>query len=275
PAMLASGSQCTLALRFTPTITDSYHATLSLTTNAPTSPNLVPVSGVGTTTPTMSLRLTPAELHFDEPSDRAFPMSQTVTISNGGEVPIRLEAFNLTNADFSLASAACGPLPYLLAPAATCSISVSLAATTAGSYQSVLDVVSDEPGATRQITLSGTLRAVRPGNLSLNTPNLTTNPYSVTLSFNVTRSNGSEGAMAAHYTITAERQPGDGDLLVNHVPLSFAADQTQQTIQVTLNRLSLIAVRDLVVTLDTPSAGTLRVPLPIEEHLVFLPLVQR
>ncbi|PDW02486.1 choice-of-anchor D domain-containing protein [Candidatus Viridilinea mediisalina] len=281
PATLEVGSDCTLDLRFSPTMTGSQRALLQISTNAPDSPSLVELSGVGTTTPTMSLQVEPHVLDFVARSDQTADLSQTLVISNVGLVPILLTDIELEGAAFELDTGACGPLPAQLDVAATCTITVSLSSNQPGNYQGLITIMSDEPEGPRNVVLSSTLRALQPGVLNLGNASISSDPRWITLNFDVVRSGGSEGHLMAYYSITGERQPDEGDLIVTMAPINLAAGETQQRIEVRLNQLSLIAVRDLVITLEGAQGivaaqhRPLRIAMPRQGYEIFVPLIIR
>lgn len=281
PARIEPLASCDLWLRFKPGGDGEHEGSLRVVSDVPDGPYHVQLSGVGTTTPTMSLQVAPHALRFVERSDQTEALSQTVLISNVGDAPILLTAIELEGEAFELDTGACGTMPAQLEAAATCAITVSLSANQPGNYQGLLTIVSDEPGGTRRVALSSTLHGLQPGVLSLRDVSISSDPRWITLSFDVTRSSGSEGSLTAYYSITAERQPDEGNLIVTMTPINFAAGETQQRIEVRLNKLSLIAVRDLVVTLEgaqgliAANHTPVRIALPMDRYAIFVPLIVR
>jgi hypothetical protein len=143
---LAVGASCTISVTFTPSSTGTRTAAVSISDNAPASPQEIPLTGVGIM-PTDTL--SPTSLTF--PTQTVFTTSrpQTVTLTNTGTVAMSISGisisgpFNETNN--------CGAL---IAPAGSCTISTTFSPTTVG-LQTGSFSVRDNATGNQSVTLTG------------------------------------------------------------------------------------------------------------------------
>jgi len=147
PPALGFGSSCQFQITFTPTAGGSRTGVLTLTDDAPDSPQTVSLSGSGfVTTGTVS----PASLSFGNQNLNSSSAAQTITVTNsGGNV---MTVFGvLTSGDFSQTNN-CSSLP---ANGGTCSIRVTFTPTTSGSRTGNLVISDNAQGNPHSVTLTG------------------------------------------------------------------------------------------------------------------------
>src|ERR1700731_4241513 len=87
---VAAGASCTIDVAFNPTKIGSRTGTLSITDNAPGSPQTVSLKGTGTV-----VRLNPSSLTFhchNQPTNTCPPPPQTTTLTNTGSTALSISS---------------------------------------------------------------------------------------------------------------------------------------------------------------------------------------
>ena len=149
-ASLAVGANCTFSVTFKPSATGTRSASLSVTDNAVGSPQLVPLSGVGTTA-----KLAPSSLSFGSVTVGTTSAAKTVTLTNIGTTALTISAIAITgtNAGDFLQTHTCGAS---LAAGASCTISVKFKPTAKGARSAAVSVTDNAAGSPQKVPLSGT-----------------------------------------------------------------------------------------------------------------------
>ena len=149
PATVASGGSCLITVTFKPTAQGVRTASVSITDNAPGSPQTVPLSGRGT-----FLNWSPRSLNMgNQPVGTSSP-AQTVTLANVGSASIALFSIQVggVNAgDFSQTNT-CGSS---LKAGARCTIQVTLTPTAVGSRLGHVAIRDSAFGGTHWVGLLG------------------------------------------------------------------------------------------------------------------------
>lgn len=148
PSSLAAGASCTITVSFTPTALGTRTAALTITDNAPGSPQSVSLTGVGVLP---AATLSPTSLSF--PTQIVFTNSkvQTVTLNNTG-----LGYLYITNI------AATGPFTQTnncgstVNPGSSCTLTVTFRPTKAGSVTGSLSITDNAPLSPQRVSLKGT-----------------------------------------------------------------------------------------------------------------------
>lgn len=96
------------------------------------------------------LAIVPSALNFGNQGPNTTSAAQTVTLTNGGSVPISITHI-ATTAGFAQQNT-CGPT---IAPAASCTVSVTFSPATVGTYAGSLSINDNTPGAPHLVPLSG------------------------------------------------------------------------------------------------------------------------
>jgi len=148
PQVLAGGN-CAITVGFTPTAKNSRTGILQLTDNAPSNPQRVTLTGMGT-----SIALSPAALNFGPEPVGQTSAPQPVTISNVSNASVNLTSFTIsgTSADYTISGNNCGAS---LAGGTNCSLNVSFNPTKTGVRKAKLNVANNG-GGTATATLTGT-----------------------------------------------------------------------------------------------------------------------
>lgn len=177
PGILPIGSTCTLSVRFTPITKGLRSGGISITSNAPGSPQqVVALSGTGQGG-VMSVGST--ALEFGTYSTTTSSPAQTLTLSNSGGSEIQISNI-ATTGDFSHTTTCTG----ILARGASCTIRVTFTPATVGNLTGRLIISHDaDNGPSHTVNLTGTglataIVALNPNTLSfvgqlVNTPSST------------------------------------------------------------------------------------------------------
>lgn len=148
PATLAPGASCVIAVTFAPTATGASIGALTVSDDAPGSPQAVALSGTGTA-PAASL--SPTSLTFGTVKVGTTSAPQTVTLTNTGTATLVVRGVAASGDFAAVAGAGCASL----APGAQCTITVTFTPTAAGARAGTLSVADDAPGSPQTVALSG------------------------------------------------------------------------------------------------------------------------
>ena len=149
-ATLNPGAHCTANVSFKPTKIGAASGSISLTDNAPQSPQKVTLSGTGT-----SVQLTPTSLNFGNQAVGTTSARKLITLSNKGSAALNISGITITGAnagDFNQINN-CGTS---VAAGASCSIGVNFTPSAAGSRSAGLSVTDDGGGSPQTVSLVGT-----------------------------------------------------------------------------------------------------------------------
>ena len=145
---LNAGLSCTITVTFTPTQSGLRNGTLSVTDNAPGSPQTVPLSGRGT-----FLRVSPAGLAFSPQTVGTTSAPKPVLLKNIGTVSMPI-SFSISPAtDFAVQNTTCGAS---LAAGATCTINVTFTPVQTGARSAGLNITDANSGGVQKVNLTGT-----------------------------------------------------------------------------------------------------------------------
>ncbi len=151
PIPLAAGASTSVNVTFTPSSTGTRAATLLITSNAPGSPQMVEVQGMGTAP---GFAATPSPLDFGNKVVGA-PASLTLLVSNTGTGPLTVSniAKSGTNAsEFSFSSAS---LPFVVPAGANAAVVITFTPATTGQRSAVLTITHSAQGSPSSVTLTG------------------------------------------------------------------------------------------------------------------------
>ena len=153
-ASLASGSTCTVAVTFTPSVAAAESATLNIAYTFNTVIQTIKVALTGTGSNTGSaLGIAPLSLTFGGQLLTTTSAAQTVTLTNNGNAILNFTAAPSTSSGFGNTTT-CGAT---LAASATCTVSVTFAPTSgAGAVTGTLTLTDDANGSPQSVPLTGT-----------------------------------------------------------------------------------------------------------------------
>ena len=162
---LAAAASCVLMVSFTPTTIGAMPATLTITDNAANSPQTVSLTGSGSAVPVPIASLSASTLSFPVTAPAVTSAAQSVTLSNTGSATltgVTLALAGISPNDFAQTSTCTGTL----APAATCTASVTFTPAAASTAYSASLVFTDNSagvvGSTQTVALSGAGAAPTP-----------------------------------------------------------------------------------------------------------------
>jgi MYXO-CTERM domain-containing protein len=152
---LAVGANCTLVVRFLPTAAGPRDGTLSISHNAPNSPQVVVLRGVATAAPQGRIVLDTFSLAF--PDTRLGSSSaKTVTVQNTGDLALDFSAFvpgGAAVADYARSGTCAVGTP--LAIGATCTLVITFQPSALGARIASLRIESNASNAPLTIAFSG------------------------------------------------------------------------------------------------------------------------
>ncbi len=158
PTTIAVGASATFSATFAPTTAGSLPGTVTITSNAPTSPSTVALTGTGTA-PQPGLSVTPASFAFGSVLDGQ-TKSQTFTLTNTGTASLTVSQLTASGAGYSVSGLA---TPSTIAVGASATFSATFAPTTAGSLPGTITITSNAPTSPSTVGLTGTGTATQPG----------------------------------------------------------------------------------------------------------------
>ncbi len=151
-APIAAGASCIVRLSFTPTASGARSARLRVVDTAPGSPHQVNLTGFGTR-PVFAV--SPTSLAFPDTVLGESSAAKSVTVRNTGNGPLTMSR-SLVGPDandFFVSATSCGGL---LAPAASCTVSVRFRPNEVGGHSASLRFAHNAAGSPTSVALSGT-----------------------------------------------------------------------------------------------------------------------
>ncbi len=147
PAQLSPSSSCQMQVVFAPTNLGSVSGSMTLTDDAPNSPQSVSLSGSGIGVG--SLIFSPPNLAFASTTVSTTIAAQTIAVTNPGTASVVFSAIH-TVGDFGQTSDC-----KTLLPNGTCSINVTFSPSSAGSRQGTLTLTDSATGSPQVVNLIG------------------------------------------------------------------------------------------------------------------------
>jgi FG-GAP-like repeat/Abnormal spindle-like microcephaly-assoc'd, ASPM-SPD-2-Hydin len=147
---LATGASCTVSVTFKPTQRGTRTGTLSITDNAPGSPQTVSLTAAGTV-----VEFNPPSLGFGTVTVPLSSSPQTTTLTNTGNTQLNISSISITGSDpgdFSQSNNCNGSV----AAGKSCAITVTFKPPQRGSRSANVSVSDDGGGSPQQVALSGT-----------------------------------------------------------------------------------------------------------------------
>jgi HYDIN/CFA65/VesB family protein/ASPM-SPD-2-Hydin domain-containing protein/centrosomal CEP192-like protein len=151
PLSVAPGGSASFTVGFAPVSASNFQGSITLISNTPNSPLVVPLSGAGIST-VLQLSASPASLAFGNLATGT-TATQSVTISNTGNSGVSISQVIISGAGFTTTGIA---LPLSLAAGQSTSFSVTFAPVSTGNLAGSVSVVSNAANSPSVITLSGT-----------------------------------------------------------------------------------------------------------------------
>lgn len=154
---LAASSSCTATILFKPETTGTLTATLDFNDNSGNSPQMVPVSGVATSSsdPPGTASVSPTSISWSKVAVGQAGGQKPATLTNTGTVTVNISSINFTGTnagDFKIFKNTCGST---LASSASCAASILFVPTAAGTRTATLNFNDDASGSPQQVSLTG------------------------------------------------------------------------------------------------------------------------
>jgi len=150
-ATLAPNQICTISVNFTPSATGTRSASLTISDNAPGSPQSVPLSGQGVT-PQPAVNLVPSNLMFPN-TLQGSSTDLKVAVTNSGQATLTISSVALSGSnpsDFSQTNDCTS-----LAPAASCTIHVAFTPVASGQRGASIFITDNAAGSPHTVALLG------------------------------------------------------------------------------------------------------------------------
>jgi len=151
PASLTPNNSCQIGVTFTPTTTGTRNAAVSVTDNAPNSPQSVPLSGVGVLP---AATFNPTSLNFGNQGVGTTSSPQVTTLTNSGTGVLTITSIGIkgTNrGDFAQTN----NCPSSVPSNGSCQISVTFSPTATGNRKAAVEVADNATGSPESVPLSG------------------------------------------------------------------------------------------------------------------------
>jgi hypothetical protein len=147
---VAAGASCTISVSFRPITKGTVTGSLSITDNAPASPQKVTLTGTGT-----YIQLSPASLNFGNQPVGTKSLSKKITVSNKGGTTVSLTSISIggTDAGDFAETNTCGTS---LASGASCFITVTFTPLATGKRTAAVLVKDNGGGSPQEVPLLGT-----------------------------------------------------------------------------------------------------------------------
>lgn len=258
---LAPGSACTISIKFVPTTTGARSATLQVNSTAPSSPDLVALTGTGGA-PIVSV--SPGSGSCGSVQVGASSTCQAFTLTNTGNIDLTGIAISLTGVAAGSYSQS-NNCPATLAASASCTITVFFQPTGSGTLNASLSVASNAAGSPSLIPLSGV--GVTPATLTLspstvNFGNVVVNSTSAATAITLANAGGTAATISSitastHFTQTNNcpgSLAGGGNCVISVTATPVATGVLNGTLTVAASAAGSPFVANLSVNGVTPVA---------------------
>jgi hypothetical protein len=150
PSSVAPGAKCTISVKFDPGNKGVFHGAVSVTDNAPDSPQKLPLTGTGT-----YVQLAPPKLKFGTQPVGTRSGRRRITLTNKGDGTVNITGISITGADARdfFETNNCG---NSVPSGASCLIQVTFKPLTKGKKTASVEVKDDGGGSPQSVPLSGT-----------------------------------------------------------------------------------------------------------------------
>lgn len=155
---LVSNVSCNLAIGFAPTVNGPEVATLTITDNSTTSPNVISLSGTGFT-PAPGATIVPSSIAFGDVVTTSASAPVTVSLVNSGSLTYTISAIAMggtNSADFAITGSGNCSTSTVLLPLQTCPIQVTYTPSGTSTESAYVQITDNATGSPRKLLLSGT-----------------------------------------------------------------------------------------------------------------------
>ena len=146
---LAAGANCSISVKFVPTVSGARSASVALTSNAGGSPS-ADLKGTGIVQASATAQVSPAQIVFGRTRLGKTSDERTVRVRNSGSTSLMISSVAVTG-DFTQQN----DCPQALAPGKSCEVKVRFKPSAIGARTGELTVGSNATGSPRVVNLSG------------------------------------------------------------------------------------------------------------------------
>ena len=154
PSTLAVGQNCAITVTFTPTTLGTRSDTLTVSDDAPGSPTMAALTGIGVTPPT-GVSSSASSLSWGSTQVGQTAGAKTVTLTNNDATAVTISSIAISS-NFVLSSSNCPLAPNTIAAGASCTLSVAFQPLSTGTISGSIIVTDSDPSSPLTITLNGT-----------------------------------------------------------------------------------------------------------------------
>jgi hypothetical protein len=214
---VAASGNCAIMVKFTPTTTGFRTGVITVTDNGPNSPQVIHLSGVGVSgSAVVIVSLSALSVNFGAQTVNTTSAAKTVTLANSGNATLTVSSVTASS-NFAQTNNCTA-----VAPAGTCTITVTFTPTVTGVLRGSVVIVDSATGSPQVIHLSGTGTATVPAiglsNVSLDFGSQTTGTPSSPQTITVTNTGSA--------TLTITGVTASGDFAASGCVTSLAAGAT-------------------------------------------------
>jgi hypothetical protein len=232
PSALAPAKFCSISLTFAPTATGPQQAMLSITDNAPGSPQTVALTGTGTAPPPPApvVTVTPDPVSFPTTAQGTPSSPIAVSVTNSGNLTLHISSVVLGGnnpGDFSMTNQCSGPY----AANAGCMITMTFTPLAAGQRSAIISITDDASNSPQSIQVSGvatsttsTTPAISLSSTSLSFAAITQGTSSAGQNVTVTNSGG--GPLHISSVVLGGANSGDFTLTNGCAAAAYAVNAT-------------------------------------------------
>ena len=148
---LAAGAKCTFAVTFTPSINGTVKGSVTISTNAPVTPQIYGLSG----TAVLPVTFSPTSLTFAAQTVGATSAPKTVTLTNNQSSALSLASI-AASGDYSAAPGGTTPCGSSVASHGKCTFNVTFTPSATGKIRGAVTVTHGAVGSPQVVGLSGT-----------------------------------------------------------------------------------------------------------------------
>jgi Abnormal spindle-like microcephaly-assoc'd, ASPM-SPD-2-Hydin/Beta-propeller repeat len=160
-SQITAGSSCSLVIQFVPSVVGLEGAFLSLTDNAPGSPQVLALVGSGAGPLAV---ISPTSVNFGSVSVGTTP-SQAITLTNQGNQTLQITGIAVAGNNIAQFPPSADTCPAALSAGASCGLVISFVPSAVGTFTAVLNVTDNSgtiSNAMQTVSLTGTATAAAP-----------------------------------------------------------------------------------------------------------------
>ena len=273
---LPAGASCTFTMSFAPTATGTRSATLNISDSATNSPQVVTLTGTGTSGPMISLSTT--SLNFGNQAGGTSSAPAPITVTNTGNATVTFSSVAVTGTNSTSFSESDNCQPSLAA-GNTCTIKVIFSPSAAGSYSAAVTLTDNVTNSPQSVSLAGTgiapvtlsatslgFGTVLVGSSKTAAPVTLTNKMNVALTgitvaatgtgYRQVNTCGTTIAAGASCTITVTFAPTAAGLSSGSVTITDSANTSPQSISLTGSGKLPVTLTPLTLAYGAVKVGT-------------------